>query len=169
MLLGTAKWRTFFLRRYGLISAVTAVGILLAWPAAGQNRSIGNVFRDFETICFSYAEQGYSIDVRASIDQAGFQYLQKTNDGEDGYSLGVVQLIIGRKGCAFGMPELPFAQMSEWTTQWANTNGLEIAQMTINARGGQYWVWDGQDFSVTLEEGEFPGGTPMSGLILTRE
>ena len=158
-----------FLRRYGLISAVTAVGILLAWPAVGQNRSIGNVFRDFEMICFSYAEQGYSIDVRASIDQAGFQFLQKTNDGEDGYSLGVVQLIIGPKGCAFGMPELPFAQMSEWTTQWADINGLEIAQMTINARGGQYWVWDGQDFSVTLEEGEFPGGTPMSGLILTRE
>jgi len=149
--------------------AMAAVGVLLAWPAASQTRSIGNVFRDFEAICFAYAEQGYSIDVRASIDRSGFSFLQKTNDGEDGFSLGVVQLIIGRKGCAFGMPELPFTQMSEWTKEWATLNGLEIAQMTTNARGGQYWVWAGRDFSVALEEGEFPGGTPMSGLILTRE
>ncbi len=152
-----------------MIWLAAALGVLLAWPAASQTRSIGNVFRDFEAICFAYAEQGYSIDVRASIGRAGFSFLQKTNDGEDGYALGVVQLIIGQKGCAFGMPELPFAQMSEWTKDWASLNGLEFAQMTTNARGGQYWVWTGRDFFVALEEGEFPGGTPMSGLILKRE
>jgi len=158
-----------FVKLYGLFCVLVGVGVLLAWPVAGQTRSIGDVFRDFETICFAYAEQGYSIDVRASIDQAGFQFLQKTNEGDDGYSLGVVQLIIGRTGCAFGMPELSFALMSEWTTEWATLNGLEFAQMATNSRGGQYWVWAGQNFSVVLEEGEFPGGTPMSGLILKRD
>ena len=148
---------------------LTAAMVFAAPSAFAQTRSIGNVFRDFETICFTYAEQGYSLDVRASIDQAGFQFLQKTGDGEDGYGLGVIQLIIGNKGCAFGMPDLPFAQMSEWTTEWAMFNGLEIAQMETNASGKQYWIWSGNDFSVVLEEGEFPGGTPMSGLILTRE
>lgn len=158
-----------FLRRSSLICAFSLIVALSALPAAGQTRSIGDVFRNFETICLAYAEQGYSLDVRASIDRAGFQFLQKTGDGEDGYGLGAVQLIIGNKGCAFGMPELPFAQMSEWTTEWAMFNGLEIAQMKMNASGKQYWIWSGHDFSVVLEEGEFPGGTPMSGLILTRE
>lgn len=157
------------MRRYATLCAIAAFGALFAFPAASQTRSIGNVFRNFEAICFAYAEQGYSIDVRASIDRAGFEFLQKTNDGADGYGLGVVQLVIGPNGCAFGMAELPFMQMSEWTTEWATLNGLEFASMSTTPRGGQYWVWSGHDFRVALEEGEFPGGTPMSGLILTRE
>jgi hypothetical protein len=152
-----------------ICASALLVTILLAAPAAAQTRNVGDVFADFEDICLSYAEQGYSIDIRASIDRLGFNYLGKNDDGEDSYNSSILQLIIGEKGCAFGMPNLPFNQMLEWTMDWVEFQGFTYTRMTTNQSGGEYWIWSGQDFEVALSEEEFPDQTPMSALILTRE
>jgi hypothetical protein len=151
-----------------LICAVLAAIVCLSsLPARAQG--IEGVFRDFETICFTYAEQGYSIDVRASIDRLGFQFAQKTDDGEDAYNSTSVQLIIGNKGCAFGMPYLPFARMLEWTQEWVMQNGFMLARTATSQSGGEYWIWHGMNFYVALEEHQFADGTTLSGLILTQD
>lgn len=142
---------------------------LTAVPAAAETRDVGQVFANFEDICLSYANQGYSIDIRASIDRLGFHYLGKNGDGEDSFNSSILQLIIGDKGCAFGMPNLPFNQMLQWTKDWVAYQGLTYTRMTRNPNGGEYWIWAGHDFHVALSEEEFPDHTPMSALILTRE
>lgn len=152
-----------------ICASALLVTMLFAAPAAAQTRNVGDVFADFEDICLSYAEQGYTIDIRASIDRLGFNYLGKNGDGEDSYNSSILQLIIGDKGCAFGMPNLPFNQMLEWTMDWVEFQGFTYTRMTTNQSGGEYWIWSGQDFEVALSEEEFPDQTPMSALILTRE
>jgi hypothetical protein len=152
-----------------ICAAALIASTVWAGTAAAQTRDVGEVFADFEDICLSYADQGYSIDIRASIDRLGFQFLGKNGDGEDSFNSNILQLIIGDKGCAFGMPNLPFDRMLEWTKQWVEYQGFTYTRMTQNPSGGEYWIWSGQDFQVALSEEEFPDHTPMSALILTRE
>jgi len=152
-------------------SAIALAAMVLLAPAgaAAQTRDVGEVFDEFEDICFSYAQGGYSIDIRASIDRLGFRFLGKNGDGEDTFNSRVLQLIIGDQGCAFGMPNLPFEQMLAWTMEWVEFQGLTYTRMTTNPSGGEYWIWSGRDFFVALSEETFPDQTPMSALILTRE
>ena len=148
--------------------ALAAAMMLSPLQAEAQTRDVGEVFAEFEDICMSYAEEGYSIDIRASIDRLGYHFLGKNGDGEDTFNSRILQLIIGDKGCAFGMPHLPFDQMLAWTMEWVDFRGLTYTRMTTNPSGGEYWIWAGDDFHVALSEESFPDETPMSALILTR-
>ncbi len=149
--------------------AIMWCSLTAASPALAQTHDIGEVFRNFEDICFSYAENGYGVDVAFLIEQAGFKFLQKAKDGTDIYNADYVQLVIGEHVCAFGMAELPYAQMLEWTKRWVETKGLSYSSTSKTPKGGQYWSWAGMGFNVGLEDDKFPDGTPLTGLILTRK
>lgn len=155
------------LRPLAYAAFVTGVG--MAAQASAQTRDIGDVFRDFESICFSYAEHGYGIEQSFLIEQAGFKFLNKTSDGSDVYNSDATQLVIGEKACAFGMRGLPFEQMLQWTKTWVMSKGFANGVGAKNPHGQQFWAWSGEGYNVVLEDDKFPDGTPITGLVLTRK
>ena len=155
------------LRAIAFGTAVLAVG--LVGPADAQTGDIGQVFRDFEAVCFSYAEKGYGVETTLLIEQAGFKFAEKTKNGSDIFNSDFVQLVVSDKNCAFGMPQLPFAQMLEWTKPWVEVHGFGEPKVAKTRNGGQSWLWKGRDFDLCLEEDNFPDGTPLTGLIVLRK
>jgi hypothetical protein len=149
--------------------AIVSAALATAGPACAQTHDIGNVFRNFEAICFSFAQSGYGVDVTFLIEQAGFKFVQKAKDGTDIYNSDDVQLVIGERACAFGMAQLPYAQMLEWTKHWVESKGLTYTSTSKTPKGGQYWQWAGMGFNVGLQDDQFPDGTPLTGLVLTRK
>lgn len=139
-----------------------------ATPASAQNHDIREVFQEFEALCFDYAANGFNLDLELLIEKAGFTFVQKGHDGSSIYNGEAIQLVIGEKACAFGMPQLPFPQMSEWTAQWADVQKLIEAMELPNTAGSRYRIWSGMGFDIRLQEDKFPDGTPLTGLILTR-
>jgi hypothetical protein len=158
--------------RVAALAALVGVACLCGSAFAQNDEKVSNiqdVFSDFEAICFNYGEHGYSVEVTYLIEKAGFRFVQRTRDGADIFNSNIVQLVIGEKACAFGMPRLPFVQMLEWTKQWIQDKGLTYTNTTKSGSGGEYWVWGGQTYFVGLEDDRFPDGTPLTGLILTRK
>jgi hypothetical protein len=154
-------------------ASAVAVALLLAVPSAAQPRgqqtnSIEDLFNEFEAICFSYGEKGYSLETSFLIEAAGFKFVERARNGADVYNSRLIQLVIDDEDCAFGMFQLPFAQMLEWTKQWIAEKGLAYAHTAQSPSGGEYVIWGGKDFYVGLQDNKFPDGTPMTGLILTR-
>jgi hypothetical protein len=152
-----------------LACAMLSAALASATPVRAQSHDIGQVFRDFEAICFNFAEQGYGVDVTFQIEQAGFKFLQKAKDGTDIFNNSDAQLVLGEKACAFGMAQLPYSQMLEWTKQWMLAKGLAFASSTKTPKGGQYTLFTGMSFNVGLEANQFPDGTPLTGLILIKK
>src|SRR5262245_7496420 len=145
----------------------------MAVPGAAQPRntetnSIEDLFDEFEAICFSYGENGYSVETSYLIEAAGFKFVQRARSGADVYTSRLIQLVIDDRDCAFGMFQLPFAQMLEWTKQWIADKGLMYAHTVKSPSGGEHWIWGGKDFFVGLQDNKYTDGTPMTGLILTR-
>ncbi len=149
-------------------SAAMCVVLTIVSPASAQNHDIREVFRDFEALCLDYAANGYNLDMALLIEKAGFKFVQKTHDGSDVFNADAIQLVIGEKGCALGIPSLPFGQMSEWTAHWADVQRLVDTMVAPSPAGPKYRVWAGMGFDVRLQEDKFPDGTPLTGLILTR-
>lgn len=154
-------------------ASAVAVALLMAGPGAAQPRetqanSIEDLFSEFEAICFSYGAKGYSVETSFLIELAGFKFVERARNGADIYNSRLIQLVIDDNDCAFGMFQLPFAQMLEWTKQWIEEKGLAYAHTVKSPSGGEYWIWGGMDFFVGLQDNKFPDGTPMTGLILTR-
>lgn len=146
-----------------------AVALSVAAPSvAQQTNSIQDLFSEFEAICFSYGAKGYSVETSYLIESAGFKFVQRARNGADIYNSRLIQLVIDDRDCAFGMVQLPFAQMLEWTKQWIAEKGLAYAHTAKSPSGGEYWIWGGKDFYVGLQDNKFPDGTPLTGLILTR-
>ena len=137
--------------------------------AVADTRNVQEVFRDFENICFSYAESGSGLELTLLIEQAGFVFVEKAKGGSDIFNSDIVQLVINEKTCAFGMPQLPFELMLEWTKDWATAKGLVQRESTKTHSGGQYWSWSGGGFDIGLEEDEFTNGVPLTALILLRK
>ncbi len=152
-----------------LITTFAVGALMIAQPACAETHDIGQVFRDFESICFAYVEEGYGVDVSFLIEQAGFKFVQKAKDGTDIFNNGDAQLVIGEKACAFGMPQLPYSQMLEWTKQWTEAKGLAYASSSKTPKGGQYTLFSGMGFNIGLEDNRFPDGTPLTGLILIKK
>ena len=156
-----------------LACAAVCTAALLAGSASAQTEektnNIQDVFNDFEAICFNFGAHGYSLEITYLIETAGFKFVEKTQEGADIFTSNVVQLIIGDKACAFGMPRLPFAMMLGWTKEWIADKGLTYSNTSKSRSGGEYWIWGGNQFLVGLEDDKFPDGTPLTGLILTRE
>ena len=153
-------------------AAVCAAALLVGSASAQteeKTNNIQDVFNDFEAICFNFGAQGYSLEVTYLIETAGFKFVEKTQEGADIYPSNVVQLIIGEKACAFGMPRLPFGLMLGWTKEWIADKGLAYSNTSQSRSGGEYWIWGGNQFLVGLEDDKFPDGTPLTGLILTRK
>jgi hypothetical protein len=148
--------------------AVVAAFLMAAPSAAQQTNSIEDLFSEFEAICFSYGEHGYSLETNYLIEAAGFKFMERARNGADIYNSRLIQLVIDDEDCAFGMVQLPFAQMLEWTKQWIAEKGLAYAHTAKSPSGGEYWIWGGKAFFVGLQDNKFPDGTPMTGLILTR-
>ena len=103
-------------------SAAAAV-LLLAVPGAAQPQksepnSIEDLFSEFEAICFTYGERGYSLETTFLIEAAGFKFIERARNGADIYNSRLIQLVIDDNDCAFGMFQLPFGQMLEWTKEW---------------------------------------------------
>jgi hypothetical protein len=149
------------------------VALLVTVPSAAQQRgqqtnSIEDLFSEFEAICFSYGEKGYSLETSFMIEAAGFKFVERARNGADIYNSRLIQLVIDDRDCAFGMFQLPFAQMLEWTRQWIADKGLAYAHTVKSPSGGEYVIWGGKSFFVGLQDNKFPDGTPMTGLILTR-
>ena len=153
--------------------AAVCTAALLVGSASAQTEektnNIQDVFNDFEAICFNFGAQGYSLEVTYLIETAGFKFVEKTQEGADIYTSNVVQLIIGEKACAFGMPRLPFGLMLGWTKEWIADKGLTYSNTSQSRSGGEYWIWGGNQYLVGLEDDKFPDGTPLTGLILTRK
>ena len=154
-------------------ASAVAVAFLMAVPGAAQPRpaetnSIEDLFSEFEAICFSYGEHGYSLETSFLIESAGFKFVERARNGADVYNSRLIQLVIDDNDCAFGMFQLPFRQMLEWTKQWISDKGLTYAHTAKSPSGGEYWIWGGKDFFVGLQDNKYPDGTPMTGLILTR-
>ena len=150
-------------------ASAVAVALLMASPSsAQQTNSIEDLFSEFEAICFSYGDKGYSLETSYLIEAAGFKFVQRARNGADIYNSRLIQLVIDDKDCAFGMVQLPFAQMLEWTKQWISEKGLAYAHTAKSPSGGEYWIWGGKNFYVGLQDNKFPDGTQMTGLILTR-
>src|SRR5215510_5000680 len=150
-------------------ACAVAFAFLMAAPsAAQQTNSIEDLFSNFEAICFSYGEHGYSLETNFLVESAGFKFVEHARNGADVYNSRLIQLVIDDEDCAFGMFQLPFAQMLEWTKQWIAEKGLAYAHTAKSPSGGEYWIWGGTDFFVGLQDNKFPDGTPMTGLILTR-
>ena len=152
-----------------IASAALTAALTTSTVAHAQSHDIGQVFRDFESICFTFAEEGYGLDVTFLIEQAGFKFLQEAKDGTSIYNNDDAQLVIGGKACAFGMAQLPYAQMLEWTTQWTVAKGLAFTSTSKTPKGGQYTLFTGMGFNIGLEANQFPDGTPLTGLILLRK
>src|SRR5882762_1718928 len=153
-------------------AAIAAAALMVSSASAqsdGKTQNIQDVFNDFEAICFNYGTNGYSLEVTYLIETAGFKFVEKTQDGADIFTSNIVQLIIGDKACAFGMPRLPFGLMLGWTKQWIAEKGLMYSNTSKSRSGGEYWIWGGNQFLVGLEDDKFPDGTPLTGLILTRK
>src|SRR5262245_12531271 len=131
--------------------AVLSVAVLAASPVFAETHDIGEVFRDFEAVCFAYAEEGYGVDVSFLIEQAGFKFSQKTKDGADIYNAPGMQLVIGEHVCALGMAQLPYRQMLEWTKAWAEAKGLMYASNSQRPTGGEFSLWHGEGFNVGLQ------------------
>jgi hypothetical protein len=148
--------------------AVMAALLMAAPSAAQQTNSIEDLFSEFEAICFSYGEHGYSLETTYLIEAAGFKFMERARNGADIYNSRLIQLVIDDEDCAFGMVQLPFAQMLEWTKQWIAEKGLAYAHTVKSPSGGEYWIWASKAFFVGLQDNKFPDGTPMTGLILTR-
>ena len=158
--------------RVAAFAALVGVAFMCGSASAQSEEKVNNiqdVFTDFEAICFNYGAHGYSVEVAYMIENSGFKFVQHTRDGADIFNSNVVQLVIGEKACAFGMPRLPFGQMLEWTKQWIQDKGLTYTNTTKSGSGGEYWVWNGNGFFVGLEDDRFPDGTPLTGLIVTRK
>ena len=153
--------------------AALCVAALMAQPALAQSEekthNIQDVFSDFEAICFNHGSNGYSLEVTYLIENAGFKFVEKSQDGADVFATSIVQLIINDRTCAFGMPRLPFGQMLEWTKQWLTEKGLVYNNTSKTRTGGDYWIWGSNTFFVGLEDDKFPDGTPVTGLVLTRK
>src|SRR5262245_25317440 len=150
-------------------ASAAIVALLMAAPsAAQQTNSIEDLFSNFEAICFSYGEHGYSLETNFLIESAGFKFVEHARNGADVYNSRLIQLVIDDEDCAFGMVQLPFAQMLEWTKQWIAEKGLAYAHTMKSPSGGEYWIWSSKAFYVGLQDNKFPDGTPMTGLILTR-
>ena len=154
-------------------ASAVAVAFLMAVPGAAQSRSaetnsIEDLFSEFEAICFSYGERGYSVETSFLIEAAGFKFIERARNGADIYNSRLIQLVIDDNDCAFSMFQLPFAQMLEWTKEWIELKGLTYAHTVKSPSGGEYWIWGGKDFFVGLQDNKYPDGTPMTGLILTR-
>lgn len=152
-----------------LACGVLSVVLAATTPARSQTHDIGQVFRDFETICFAFAEEGYGVDVTFLIEETGFKFLQKAKDGTDIYNNKDAQLVIGEKACAFGMAQLPYSQMLEWTKQWTAAKGMALGSTSKTPKGGQYTLFTGMGFNIGLEANQFPDGTPLTGLILLKK
>src|SRR6267378_5560 len=91
-------------------AAIAAAAFMVSSASAQteeKTNNIQDVFNDFEAICFNFGAHGYSLEVTYLIETAGFKFVEKTQEGADIYTSNVVQLIIGEKACAFGMPRLP--------------------------------------------------------------
>jgi hypothetical protein len=149
-------------------SAVLLAAIAAASPVRAQTHDIGVVFRDFESICFRFAESGYGVDVAYLIEEAGFKFVLKAKDGTDIFNSSDVQLVIGERACAFGMAQLPYDQMLQWTKTWVEARGLTFTSTSKTPKGGQYWQWSGMGFNIGLQDDKFPDGTPLTGLVLIR-
>ena len=154
-------------------ASTLAVALLMAVPGAAQpsgvqTNSIEDLFAEFEAICFSYGVKGYSVETSFLIEAAGFKFMERARNGADIYNSRLIQLVIDDRDCAFGMFQLPFGQMLEWTKEWIGEKGLTYAHTVKSPSGGEYWIWAGKDFFVGLQDNKFPDGTPMTGLILTR-
>jgi hypothetical protein len=151
------------------LASAVAVALSVAAPvAAQQTNSIQDLFEEFEAICFSYGVKGYSLETSFLIEAAGFKFVERARNGADIYNSRLIQLVIDDRDCAFGMVQLPFGQMLEWTKEWIGEKGLTYAHTVKSPSGGEYWIWAGKDFFVGLQDNKFPDGTPMTGLILTR-
>ena len=148
--------------------AAASIAVFLAGQARAENHDIREVFHEFEALCFDYAANGYNLDLELLIEKAGFKFVQKAHDGSSIYNGEAIQLVIGEKACAFGMPQLPFPQMAEWTAQWADIQKLVEAMELPSTAGPRYRLWSGMGFDIRLQEDKFPDGTPLTGLILTR-
>ena len=152
---------------------VTFAAVLTAMSAvsavSAETHNVREVFRDFEAVCFSYAQNGFGVELNLLIEQAGFTFVEKASDGSDVFNADAVQLIIGEKTCAFGMAQLPFDAMLGWTKDWAATQGLMHTIESKSRHGGQYWIWAGNDFDIALEEDSFANGVPLTALILVRK
>jgi hypothetical protein len=156
-----------------VFASAVAVALLMAAPSAAQPRaaetnSIEDLFSEFEAICFSYGEHGYSLETTFLIEAAGFKFVERARNGADVYNSRLIQLVIDDNDCAFGMFQLPFRQMLEWTKAWIEDKGLQYAHTMKSPSGGEYWIWGNKDFFVGLQDHKYPDGTPMTGLILTR-
>lgn len=148
-------------------TAIAAI-ITLTSQARAEDRNIKDVFQAFESICFSYAQNGYGVDVSFLIEQAGFKFIQRQKSGNDVYYSDTVQLIIGDRACAFGIAQLPYGQMLEWTKSWVANVGLADSAHDQSPKA-HYWAWAGMGFHVRLEDANLPDGTHLTGLILVRK
>jgi hypothetical protein len=154
-----------------VFASAVAVALLLVTvvpSTAQQTNSIEDLFSEFEAICFSYGENGYSLETTFLIEAAGFKFVERARNGADVYNSRLIQLVIDDNDCAFGMFQLPFRQMLEWTKAWIEDKGLKYAHTMKSPSGGEYWIWGNKDFFVGLQDHKYPDGTPMTGLILTR-
>jgi len=154
------------------LASAVAVALLMTVPGATQaqqTNSIEDLFSEFEAICFSYGEKGYSLETTFLIEEAGFKFVERARNGADIYNSRLIQLVIDDQDCAFGMVQLPFGQMLEWTKQWIAEKGFAYAHTMKSPSGGEYWIWSTKAFFVGLQDNKFPDGTPMTGLILTRK
>ena len=153
-------------------ASALSLAFLTAIPGAGQaqeTNSIEDLFSEFESICFSYGQHGYSVETTYLIEAAGFKFIERARNGAEIYNSRLIQLVIDDNDCAFGMFQLPFRQMLEWTKEWIELKGLTYAHTVKSPSGGEYWIWGGKDFFVGVQDNKYPDGTPMTGLILTRK
>jgi hypothetical protein len=151
------------------VAAVVSTAIAIAAPASAETGNIGDVFRDFETICFGYAEHGITVDETLSIENAGFKYAERTQDGSDIFNSDFVQLMVNDKVCAFGIAGLPYAQMLEWTKPWLEKREFVYKSVAKSGSGGPVTRWVNKDLTVELQDDKFADGSSLTALVLIRK
>lgn len=159
--------RSNFYRKFRAIARAGGLLFLLT-AAAPPQRSVGDVFRNFEAICMTDLMSGYSLDVKLFIEKADFEF-QQNEHGYDIYNSDLGQLIIAEKSCSMGMPGLPFDTMLGLTKSWAERRGFTETRQSKSTSGGRRWEWKNGAFGLALEENSFANGIPLTGLVSWRE
>jgi hypothetical protein len=159
--------RSSFCRNFRATARAAGLLFLLA-AAAPPQRSVAEVFRNFEAICMTDLMSGYSLDVKLIIEKADFEF-QRNERGYDVYNSDLGQLIIAEKSCSMGMPGLPFDMMLDLTRPWAERRGFTMSGQSKSTSGGRRWEWKNGTIGLALEENNFPNGIPLTGLVSWRE
>ena len=167
-------WRPVSIRDCGasaarVLSIIVLVELLSGAAPEPPRREVGDVLRNFETICLTDMQTGYSLEIKLFIEKAGYKFASN-NRGYDIFNSNIGQLIIGDTSCSMGMPGLDFTRMWELTKPWAERHGFERFSQATSTSGGQRWEGydNGDAVQLALEENKFPDGMALTGLIVGR-